>query len=233
VSIVAVAAQARIPTIHGRLRAISFSDAGVSVDDIAIAWEDRAPSRIPRVRVHSECLTGDVLHSLRCDCRDQLELGLCKLAEDQLDLILYLRQEGRGIGLGNKIRAYSLQDKGLDTVEANLHLGFEDDCRDYSRAAGMLKALGIERIVLYTNNPHKVEGLTRHGIECVQRSQFVTAARSENIEYLRTKAAKSGHWINLPGVAGLNGDPLVSHRQSVVMVEGTGRVPSVTETRDF
>jgi GTP cyclohydrolase II len=232
VSIVAVAAQTRLPTIHGRLRAISFSDAGVSVDDIAIAWEDRPLSGVPRVRVHSECLTGDVLHSLRCDCRDQLELGLVKLAEDQLDLILYLRQEGRGIGLGNKIRAYSLQDEGFDTVEANLHLGFEDDCRDYSRAAGMLKALGIKSIILYTNNPRKIEGLTRYGIECVQRSQFVTAARRENIEYLRTKATKSGHWIHLPCVLGVEDDPPVSHRQSAVMTEGAAKACSATETSD-
>jgi GTP cyclohydrolase II len=149
------------------------------------------------VRLHSECLTGDVMGSLRCDCRDQLEAALKKISQMQRGVVLYLRQEGRGIGLINKIRAYSLQDQGLDTVEANLALGFRDDERDYTVAAHMLMALKIQSVQLMTNNPKKIDQLTRYGIKVDGRIPHIMEPNKHNRFYLETKAAKSGHMIDL------------------------------------
>ncbi len=144
-------------------------------------------------RVHSECLTGDVMGSLRCDCRDQLEQGLKKLASFEHGLLLYLRQEGRGIGLLNKIRAYALQDSGLDTVEANLALGFRDDERDYAIAAHMIASLEVKSIELLTNNPDKVAQLRAHGIDVAGRIPHFIPPNPFNQVYLETKASRSGH----------------------------------------
>jgi GTP cyclohydrolase II len=146
----------------------------------------------PLVRLHSECLTGDVLGSRRCDCGPQLDEALHRLA-DEGGLLLYLRQEGRGIGLANKLRAYALQDRGLDTVDANRRLGFGDDERDYAHAAVMLKALGIDRVRLLTNNPNKVAGLDAAGVEVVERVAHHMPANPHNANYLATKRKKSGH----------------------------------------
>ena len=144
-------------------------------------------------RVHSQCLTGDVLGSLRCDCRDQLEMTLRQLGHTEQGILLYMRQEGRGIGLGNKIRAYALQQQGLDTFEANAHLGFDDDLRDYGVAALMLKMLGVGSVQLATNNPRKVFGLRSYGIAVTGRVPVVAPPNSHNAHYLRTKVRKSGH----------------------------------------
>jgi GTP cyclohydrolase II len=147
----------------------------------------------PLVRLHSECLTGDVFGSLKCDCGPQLKEALRIIGGAGGGVLLYLRQEGRGIGLANKLRAYALQDRGLDTVEANLRLGFGDDERDYAHAAAMLHALGIEEVRLLTNNPSKVEGLEAAGIKVVERVAHHMPANPHNADYLATKRKKSGH----------------------------------------
>ena len=147
----------------------------------------------PLVRLHSECLTGDVFGSLKCDCGPQLKEALRIIGDAGDGVLLYLRQEGRGIGLANKLRAYALQDRGLDTVEANLRLGFGDDERDYAHAAAMLHALGIEEVRLLTNNPSKVEGLEAAGIKVVERVAHHMPANPHNADYLATKRKKSGH----------------------------------------
>jgi len=149
--------------------------------------------RPPLVRLHSECLTGDVFGSLKCDCGPQLKEALRIIGEAGGGVLLYLRQEGRGIGLANKLRAYALQDRGLDTVDANRRLGFADDERDYSHAAAMLRALGIDAVRLLTNNPKKVEGLEAAGIEVVERVPHHMPANPHNADYLATKRKKSGH----------------------------------------
>ena len=147
----------------------------------------------PLVRLHSECLTGDVFGSLKCDCGPQLKEALRIIGEACGGVLLYLRQEGRGIGLANKLRAYALQDRGLDTVDANRRLGFGDDERDYAHAAAMLRALGIDRVRLLTNNPNKVVGLESAGIEVVERVAHHMPANPHNADYLATKRKKSGH----------------------------------------
>ena len=151
--------------------------------------------KAPLVRLHSECLTGDVFGSLKCDCGPQLREALRIIAAEGGGVLLYLRQEGRGIGLANKVRAYSLQDRGLDTVEANRRLGFADDERDYSRAAAMLKSLGIDRVRLLTNNPDKLRGLEAVGIEIPERVAHQMPANPHNADYLATKRKKSGHLL--------------------------------------
>jgi GTP cyclohydrolase II len=149
----------------------------------------------PLVRLHSECLTGDVFGSLKCDCGQQLKEALHIIGRNGGGVLLYLRQEGRGIGLANKIRAYSLQDRGLDTVDANRRLGFADDERDYGHAAAMLRALGIDRVRLLTNNPDKVEGLKAAGITVVERVAHQMPANPHNADYLATKRKRSGHLL--------------------------------------
>ncbi len=145
------------------------------------------------VRIHSECLTGDALFSMRCDCGSQLQAAMERIAEDGRGAILYLRQEGRGIGLMNKIRAYALQDQGADTVEANEELGFDPDMRDYSICKIMLEHAGIERLRLLTNNPRKVKALQQMGFEVVERIALHTGQNAHNARYLATKAGKLGH----------------------------------------
>jgi GTP cyclohydrolase II len=147
----------------------------------------------PLVRLHSECLTGDVFGSLKCDCGPQLKEALRILGVSGGGVLLYLRQEGRGIGLANKLRAYALQDRGLDTVDANRRLGFADDERNYGMAAAMLRALGIDRVRLLTNNPNKVSGLGHEGIEVVERVAHHMPTNPHNADYLATKRKKSGH----------------------------------------
>jgi GTP cyclohydrolase II len=145
------------------------------------------------VRLHSECFTGDVMGSLKCDCRDQLEAALTFIGRAEAGAVLYLPQEGRGIGLVNKIRAYALQDDGRDTVEANLELGFDDDLRTYEVAAAMVRALGIASVVPLTNNPRKIAGLKNHGVEVVGTIPLRIPPNEHNAFYLETKKRKSGH----------------------------------------
>lgn len=188
--------RASLPTKHGKFELVAFATAdGKQLDDVAIVKGDVSKAAIVPVRMHSECLTGDVLGSLRCDCGQQLQVAFRRIASMDSGIVLYLRQEGRGIGIANKVRAYKLQDDGLDTVEANLHLGFDDDMRDYSNAAAMLRTLGVKRIELHTNNPRKVKGLADAGIDVVRREPLEIAPRPENAGYLATKRVRSGHLI--------------------------------------
>jgi len=207
-----IAAQADVP-LHGGFAArfVVFNDrVGGSSAAIIIGRPDF--SRPVPVRLHSACLTGDVFSSRRCDCGDQLRLSLARLQEAGGGIVLYLAQEGRGLGLANKMRTYQLQDAGLDTVDANTTLGFEDDERTYDVAARMLKLLGCRRVFLLTNNPAKVEGLAASGIEICGRMALVTPINSDNLRYLTAKAARAGHRLHhlaeaLPPDSSLDGAP--------------------------
>ena len=150
----------------------------------------------PLVRIHSQCLTGDVFHSLRCDCRAQLELALARIADEGRGLLVYEHQEGRGIGLLNKLRAYELQDEGADTVEANERLGFESDLRSYELPAAILRHFGLTKVRLLSNNPEKVEAVQRAGLEVVERIPCLVDAIESTEAYLRTKKDKMGHLID-------------------------------------
>ncbi|HSK89644.1 MAG TPA: GTP cyclohydrolase II [Anaerolineales bacterium] len=194
---VRVVAMADLPTRFGQFHIVAFENNRDGKEHVAITKGDVISASNVPVRLHSECLTGDVMGSLRCDCRDQLEAALKKIGGMEKGMVLYLRQEGRGIGLINKIRAYSLQDEGLDTVEANLALGFRDDERDYEIAAHMLKALKIESVQLMTNNPKKIDQLTRYGVKVNGRIPHIMKPNEHNRFYLETKAAKSGHMIDV------------------------------------
>jgi GTP cyclohydrolase II len=186
---------AELPTRFGPFRAIAFTPDGNGDEHLAIVRGSvRGARRVP-VRVHSECLTGDVLGSLRCDCRDQLAAALEQLGALPTGVVLYLRQEGRGIGLANKIRAYALQDRGHDTVDANHMLGFGDDERDYRVAADMLRAIGVASVQLMTNNPRKLAGLREAGVKVTGRIPLITSTNRFNADYLRAKQKRSGHWL--------------------------------------
>jgi 3,4-dihydroxy 2-butanone 4-phosphate synthase/GTP cyclohydrolase II len=164
------------------------------------------PGEPTLVRVHSECLTGDALGSLRCDCGGQLDRALARIAEEGRGVLLYIRQEGRGIGLANKLRAYELQDQGFDTVEANLQLGFKPDLRDYGVGAQILVDLGISKLRLMTNNPRKIVGLEGYGLEVVERVPLVIPPTATSLGYLTTKREKLGHLIQ-PGSPRRKGRP--------------------------
>jgi len=171
---------------------VAFRDIGTGEEHVALAV-GAFGGRPPLVRLHSECLTGDVFGSLKCDCGPQLKEALRLIGAAGGGVLLYLRQEGRGIGLANKLRAYALQDRGLDTIEANLRLGFADDERGYGVAAAMLRALGVDSARLLTNNPNKVEGLEAAGIHIVERVAHHMPTNPHNADYIATKKAKSGH----------------------------------------
>ena len=156
-------------------------------------WETCRETRPPLVRVHDECVTGDVFGSRRCDCGPQLDAALRRVAEEKRGVILYMRQEGRGIGLANKLRAYALQDEGMDTVEANIHLGFQPDQRDYGIGAQILTELGLSKMRLLTNNPRKRAEISGYGLEIVERVPLIIEPGLHNERYLATKVAKFGH----------------------------------------
>ena len=196
---VRIVAMAELPTRFGDFHIVAFENNRDGKEHVAITRGDVIGAEDVPVRLHSECLTGDALGSLRCDCRDQLEAALKAIGRMEKGLVLYLRQEGRGIGLVNKIRAYSLQDQGLDTVQANLALGFRDDERDYAVAAHMLMSLKIGSVRLMTNNPKKITQLTQYGIQVNGRIPHVMEPNEYNRFYLETKAAKSGHLIDFRG----------------------------------
>ena len=191
-------AQAQLPINQaGEFTIQTFKSNFLITDSIALIKQNSSISSQPcLVRMHSECVTGDLFASLRCDCGNQLKQSLSLIGK-QGGILLYLRQEGRGIGLVNKIKAYALQEKGLDTVEANQELGFEADQRDYGLAAQMLKAMGIRKVRLLTNNPRKVFGLLDYGIDVCERLPLETSPHDNNIHYLKTKKEKLGHWLQL------------------------------------
>ena len=187
-------AEARVPLIDAedsRIVAFRPADGGVGHLAIIVGQPDRDTPVL--TRLHSECFTGDLLGSLRCDCGDQLRGAIAELSRVGSGVLLYLAQEGRGIGLVNKLRAYDLQDDGFDTLDANQQLGFDDDERVYLPAAEMLRLMGIRQVRLLTNNPAKVEGLARHGIEVTERVPHVFPSNGHNEEYLKTKATRGGH----------------------------------------
>lgn len=189
-------ARTRLPTRHGEFEARLFRELGrVEEVHVALLMGELPAERPALVRVHSECLTGDALGSVRCDCGAQLQRALQLIAREGSGVVLYLRQEGRGIGLANKLRAYALQDQGLDTVEANHQLGLPADAREYGVAARMLRQLGVERVRLLTNNPAKRLGLEDHGIQVVERISLRVASNRESERYLEVKRRKLGHLL--------------------------------------
>jgi GTP cyclohydrolase II len=196
---VKIAAIAELPSRFGQFHIVAFYNNKDQKEHVAIVRGDVTNGVDVPVRVHSECLTGDVIGSLRCDCRDQLETALRMIGGMDRGILLYMRQEGRGIGLINKIRAYGLQEHGYDTVEANIALGFRDDERDYSVAAHMLESLKVKSIKLITNNPKKIESLEKNGICVTGRIPHIMQVNQYNRFYLETKALKSGHLIDTLG----------------------------------
>lgn len=195
-------AQATLPTPYGPFRIFAYRDNFTGRDHLALVRGEVQGSPPPLVRIHSECLTGDVFGSQRCDCGPQLEKALELIATEGRGVIIYLRQEGRGIGLCNKVRAYALQDQGLDTVEANLQLGFPPDARDYAVAALILKDLGIRQVRLMTNNPQKVNDLEHHGISVNERIPLVIPPTVHNWRYLHAKREKLGHLLDVSSPEG-------------------------------
>lgn len=189
-------ATAHLPTEFGEFTAHVYSVPSQNREHVALVMGRVQPGRPALVRVHSQCLTGDTLHSIRCDCREQLTSALRQISERGEGVILYLSQEGRGIGLTNKIRAYALQDKGLDTVQANEKLGLPADMRDYSVGAQILADLGVRKIHLLTNNPHKIRGIERYGLHIVKRIPLEITPRSSNHAYLKVKKDKLGHLLS-------------------------------------
>ena len=194
---VEIASAAHLPSKFGDFRVVVFANNLDGKEHLAMVRGDLSGAQDVVTRIHSECLTGDVLGSLRCDCREQLEMSLRHVGSLQRGVVLYMRQEGRGIGLTNKIRAYGLQEKGMDTVDANLALGFADDLRQYGVAAAMLRKLGVRSIRLLTNNPDKVQKLEKEGIIVRERIPIAVAPNPHNEQYLSTKARRSGHLLNI------------------------------------
>jgi GTP cyclohydrolase II len=192
------AAEADFPTEFGHFRISGFEGQGANgtlEEFVALSMGDLADGRPVLARIHSQCLTGDVFHSLRCDCRSQLQLAIERVASEGRGLIIYEPKEGRGIGLINKLRAYALQDAGADTVEANESLGFEADLRDYEVAGEIFHHFGIREVRLMSNNPKKIEALEKTGVRVVERVPIVAPARTSTDDYLKTKREKLGHLL--------------------------------------
>ena len=194
--LVKVECSAKLPTDSGTFELVGFDNQLDGKEHIAIVKGEVAGKENVLVRIHSECFTGDILGSYRCDCGSQLKKAMRTIEDKGEGIVLYLRQEGRGIGLINKIKAYKLQDSGLDTVDANLALGFGEDERDYAVAAQMLKALGVKSVVLMTNNPAKIEGLENYGMKVVKRAEIEIKPNEVNEKYLRTKFERMGHKLH-------------------------------------
>ena len=190
-----VNADALLPTKFGEFRIRAFHDLDNNKEHALLYLED--PSKTPLVRVHSECLTGDAFGSLRCDCGPQLEASMKEIQEHGCGAIVYLKQEGRGIGLYAKMQAYALQDKGLDTLDANLQLGLPADARTYEMAAKMLKSIGYDELFLLTNNPEKRLQLIENGIDVKDRVPILIVPSEHNLSYLRTKASRMGHLLEV------------------------------------
>lgn len=209
---VQVSAVAELPTRHGEFQVVAFHSPGEEKEHAALVKGDVTNHEDVPVRIHSECLTGDAFGSYRCDCRDQLELAMEQIQRMPLGIIVYLRQEGRGIGFENKIRAYQLQEWGYDTNQANEALGFRADERDYSIAAHMLRSLGVKSIRLMSNNPDKMRELREHGIAITGRIPVLIPPNPHNARYLETKRVKSGHLLPADMNAGEQLDCL--HRTS-------------------
>ncbi|MFK4784708.1 bifunctional 3,4-dihydroxy-2-butanone-4-phosphate synthase/GTP cyclohydrolase II [Fusobacterium sp. MFO224] len=195
--LVKIECTAKLPTTSGEFTIVGFDNQLDDKEHIALVKGDVSGKEEVLVRIHSECFTGDILGSLRCDCGSQLHRAMKEINEDGEGVVIYLRQEGRGIGLVNKIKAYNLQDQGLDTVDANLELGFEADERDYAIAAQMLRALGVKSVRLMTNNPAKINGLETYGMKVCKREELEIAPNEVNECYLKTKEKRMGHKLHL------------------------------------
>ncbi len=193
-------AEAKLPTRYGEFIAAAYKSSVDATEHIALVKGNISGSEPVLVRVHSSCLTGEVFASLRCDCGDQVRLAMQSIAEEGRGVFLYMRQEGRGIGFHNKLRAYALQDKGMDTVEANIALGFPPDLRDYGIGAQILADIGLHNIRLLTNNPKKVVGLESYGLKIVETVPLIATPNPYNIHYLETKQKKLGHLLNIKEV---------------------------------
>ena len=198
-------ASTHLPTVFGVFELIGFERAGFDRANMAKRERETAlvmrlgdlQEEVPLLRIHSQCLTGEVLGSLRCDCRGQLEVAMSTIAEQGSGLVIYLHQEGRGIGLMAKLQAYALQDQGFDTIEANQALGFDADCRDFSLAVAVLYELEVPQVRLMTNNPQKVEALTKGGIEVIERIACEAPPSPYALSYLRTKKKRMGHSLTI------------------------------------
>jgi len=186
----------RLPTVYGEFNAVAFREALSGKNHVALVKGEVGGEEGVLVRVHSECLTGDVFHSLRCDCGEQLELALRRIAGEERGVLLYMSQEGRGIGLLAKLRAYELQENGLDTVEANVELGFPPDAREYGIGSQILADLGLSTIRILTNNPRKITGIEGFGLRVVEQLPIEVSPNSENRVYLETKKQKLGHRLH-------------------------------------
>jgi 3,4-dihydroxy 2-butanone 4-phosphate synthase/GTP cyclohydrolase II len=193
-------AHVRLPTEHGEFTAIAYRETLTGRPHLALVRGEVDGAENVLVRVHSECLTGDVFHSLRCDCGEQLDLALRRIAAEERGVLLYMAQEGRGIGLLNKLKAYELQEEGLDTVEANLELGFPPDAREWGIGNQILADLGLTSIRILTNNPRKLAGIEGFGLNVVEQLPLEVPPNAENERYLRTKRAKLGHRLHHQGV---------------------------------
>jgi len=207
---------ARLPTALGEFSLCLYTTKDEGREHLALVKGDVKGREGVLVRVHSECFTGDVLGSRRCDCGEQLQRAMQRIAESECGILIYLRQEGRGIGLREKLRAYNLQDQGLDTVEANLRLGHPVDNRTYEIAAAILKDLGPSSIRLLTNNPDKVRDLVNCGIRILERLPMVPTVYPENIAYLLTKVFRLNHWIDLEALYGSSAHSIPGNGKTVV-----------------
>ncbi len=195
-------AEARVPTRHGEFTAVSYRSLVDRDEHVALVKGRINPAESTLVRVHSECLTGDVFGSKRCDCGDQMGLALAAIGKEDAGVFLYMRQEGRGIGIHNKLKAYALQDEGLDTVDANIKLGFDPDPRQYGVGAQILVDLGVRKMRFLTNNPKKRVGIESFGLELVEEVPIIAPVNDENRRYLATKASRMGHRLDIDMVAG-------------------------------
>ena len=210
---VSLYSEAAVPTVHGDFLISVYHD-DASDDESVLISLNLANSTEPFVRIHSECFTGEVLGSLKCDCRDQLEMALAEIQKRGSGAVIYLRQEGRGIGLGNKIKAYALQNKGIDTIKANHLIGFDTDLRSFEVAAKILQDRGVAQIILNTNNPEKISAISQAGIKVVERLPSLSSVNEHNEGYLKTKMLELGHRLESLFAGNLSGQDAAKSQSS-------------------